>query len=97
MRYVDPLDSDIGTALVNYQLTEEYSIAVSQNYDFDQSRNVSSSFTIVRHLDRLTASLSIFTNSINGQSGFQFNIIPDGLIQHGQSAGQVLNNTFGPR
>jgi hypothetical protein len=96
LRYVDPLDSDIGTAMINYQITQEYSVSIGQNYDFDQSRNVSSSITIVRRLDRLIMTLSLFTNSINGQSGFQFNIIPEGLAQHGQSAGQIVNNGFGP-
>jgi lipopolysaccharide assembly outer membrane protein LptD (OstA) len=96
VRYVDPLNSNIGSALISYQLTEQYSVALNQNYDFDQSRNVSSAVTIIRHLDRLIASLSIYTNSINGQSGFEFNIIPEGLDQKGQSASQVLTNTFGP-
>ena len=80
LRYIEQLNSNLATGAIQYQLTTKYSFELSQTYDFGQ-RDVSTDLTIRRQFDRLTLEVGVFHDSISGNNGFKFNLIPTGLVQ----------------
>jgi hypothetical protein len=91
-RYIQPLSSNILTTALSYELTNKYTFAVRQSYDFGVQREVTSDFSIIRHFDRFFVSLTLRYDEIGGNSGFQFNIFPEGLgkISEGTAAFQTV-------
>jgi len=70
MRYIDDLDSAVGTFGVNYKINRKYSVSAFEQYDFafNGGRNLSSGVTIVRKLPRwysaFTFSYETTTNEV---------------------------------
>jgi hypothetical protein len=93
VRYIDPLDSTIGTATVIYQMSKKYELALSQSYDFSGTSNVDSSVEVTRHFDKFWMSVRVYHDSINDQGGIGFLIYPEGLGPRisAASVGNVLN------
>jgi len=81
LRYIDPLDSDLATFAVQYQLTAKYTMEFSQSYDFGQNKDTSSEFTLRRRFDVLTAAISVYHDSTTGDSGVRFNLYPQDLAR----------------
>jgi hypothetical protein len=79
VRYIEALNSAIGTIATSYEITRKYSVGLRQSYDFSDAGSVYSSATLQRRFDRYTMSFSVYNNSTDGQSGFGFGIYPEGL------------------
>ena len=95
LRYIEQLNSDIATFAAEYELTAKYTLQFSQSYDFGVSKNVTSTFGIRRRFDTLTAALTIFHDASTGESGFRFNVEPEGFGN--RASGQGLGNLFTPQ
>ena len=89
--YVQDLDSQILSGVVNYQLTDKYAIAIGQNFNFGDARDISSSLTVTRKFDTLSLQISVWHDAINHVNGFNFNIIPNGLAAAGALGSAVTN------
>lgn len=85
-RYVEPLNSNITTFRISYLLSAKYSVDFNQSYDFSQTNNVNTSFTVNRRFDRLLASVTVYTDSVNDETGVRFLLLPEGLNPRGASA-----------
>jgi hypothetical protein len=93
LRYIEPLDSDLATFSMQYQLSDKYALEFTQSYDFSQSQDVSSEIGIIRAFDTVTAKLTIFSDSTTGDNGVTFNIFPTGLGPSvSSSAGKTVSN-----
>jgi lipopolysaccharide assembly outer membrane protein LptD (OstA) len=78
-RYIEPLDSNILTGAISYQLTTKYTAAFRQSFDFGQSHSVDTQFTLIRHFDRFFVEITFRYDEVGSESGFLFNVIPEGL------------------
>lgn len=87
-RYVDSygLDSNVSSVGIGYELSAKYSIYATQGYDFAREDNVRSSVMISRKFDKLTAIVSVYTDSVNDESGVRFMILPEGVNSRGLSS-----------
>jgi hypothetical protein len=92
LRYIDELDSSIGTAAIGYQLTAKYSIALRESIDFNDGSNVYSWVTFTRKFDRFFMLFTVFNNADSGESGFSIGIYPEGLAA-GISSDQLANTS----
>ena len=80
-RYIADLNSNVATLEVNYQLDRKYTILASEQVDLAQSRNVDYSATLVRRFDTFVASVNVYYNQSTNDSGFGFNLSPNGLAR----------------
>jgi hypothetical protein len=93
IRYIEPLDSTIGTAMVIYQISKKYQLALSQSHDFAATNNVNSAAEVTRFFDKFWASFRVYHDSISDQSGIGFLIYPAGF---GPSTGATaMGDLFG--
>lgn len=94
MRYIQPLDSTIGTAMVIYQMSKKYQVALSQSYDFSTTGNVDSAIEVTRHFDSFWMSVRVYHDSIDDQSGVAFLLYPEGLAPRtsASAVGNLFNN-----
>src|SRR6185295_1670473 len=79
LRYIDLLDSAIGTFAANYQLSPKYSVGFRQSYDFADTLDVYSSVSIQRRFDRFFLIATAYNDSTSGENGFGFGFYPEGL------------------
>jgi hypothetical protein len=93
-RYIAPLDSNITTAAVSYDISKKYTVAMSQSFNFAQSKNVNTTGYLVRRFDTFTVAIQIYYDATIDESGVSFNLYPNGLAG-GFSTAQ-LSNAFGP-
>ncbi|HEY1687103.1 MAG TPA: LPS assembly protein LptD [Tepidisphaeraceae bacterium] len=94
-RYIAPLDSNVTTVAVSYDLSEKYTVAFSQSFDFSQNQDVNSTGYLVRKFDSFTCALEIFYDATIKESGVSFNLYPNGLA--GGFNTSQLGNAFGPQ
>lgn len=94
IRYIDPLNSTIGTATVIYQMSKKYQLALSQSYNFSDTNNVDSAVEVTRHFDKFWATLRVYHDSITDQSGVGFLLYPEGLGPRtsASSVSELFNN-----
>lgn len=85
-RYVEPLDSNITTFRITYQLSAKYSVDFNQSYDFSQTDNVNTSFGVNRRFDRLLASVTVYNDAVNDETGIRFFLLPEGVNPRGAGA-----------
>ena len=78
-RYINELNSNIASFLINYELSTKYSLGFGQSYDFGSSGSVTDSASIIRRFDVFYVAASITHNSISGESGFFITLHPLGL------------------
>jgi LPS transport system D len=89
LRYIEQLNSDIATFAIVYQLTAKYLVVFSQGYDFGAGQDVGTDITVERQFDRLTCDLTVFHDSVENNSGVEFNIYPTGLVPANRSVGSI--------
>jgi hypothetical protein len=90
LRYIGQLNSTVASIAADYQLSLRYNVAFSESVDVSTEKSEDSSVTLTRHFDRFFASLTIYYDQINQQSGFRFGFIPEG-VGKGVSSDQVSN------
>jgi lipopolysaccharide assembly outer membrane protein LptD (OstA) len=91
-RYIEPLNSNIMTAALVYELTNKYTFGLRQSFDFGVQHSVSSSFALLRHFDRFYLAASIRFDEIGNTSGVMFNIIPEGLGKAASMGAAAIGN-----
>lgn len=80
MRYIEELNSAIGTIAASYEITRKYSLMINQSYDFgSDDGTVYSSLGLTRKFDRFFMNISVYNNSREGDSGIRFNLYPQGI------------------
>ena len=84
-RYIEPLNSNITTFAMTYQLTPKYIAAFRQSFDFGIQKTVSTDISLIRHFDRFFATVSLRYDEIGNNSGFMVNITPEGFGAAGSS------------
>lgn len=82
-RYIEPLNSNITSFGTQYVLSAKYTLFFNVSYDFAYLNNVSQGFAIQRQFDRVKAIVSVYSDSINDDTGVRFLILPDGLSARG--------------
>ena len=78
-RYIDDLNSNITTAVIDYQINEKYSVSAAQAFDFGQGENVVSSASFIRRFDVAFLVIKGFYDQTTGQSGFGISLVPRGV------------------
>jgi hypothetical protein len=76
--YVGPLNSQIATFILNYQLTPKYMVSIGQNIDLGSSHSSTTSLNLTRTFDTVSVSVSVYHDTISKTNGFNFNIVPLG-------------------
>ncbi|MGC8552711.1 MAG: LPS assembly protein LptD [Phycisphaerae bacterium] len=89
-RYVQAIDSDQWTATVNYRLTEKYSFAVTQSYDFALNHNILSALTIVRRLPHFYSGLTMEYNADLRNTSVVISLWPAGFSRYGITSPAAL-------
>jgi hypothetical protein len=87
------LHSVVLTGALNYEVTPKYSIGVRQSFDFGTDERVLSDLTIIRHFDRWYAAFTYRVDYIGEDSGFFFNVWPEGLAP-GATSSERLSEVF---
>ena len=95
LRYIGELNSTVASVSTSYQLSLRYNLSLNESIDLGTRRSENSSFTLTRHFDRFFASLTLYYDQIDKQSGFRFGFVPEGLGR-GVSSDQV-GNSLGAR
>ena len=91
LRYIGQLNSTVASVSTSYQVSLRYNVAVNESIDVGTQRSENSSFTLTRHFDRFFASLTLYYDQINRESGFRFGFVPEGLGK-GVSSDEVSNS-----
>jgi hypothetical protein len=87
LRYIEPLDSNILTLSMAYELSRKYLLGFTQSYDFGgQNGNVASSVEVTRRFDKFYTSIRVYHDSISDESGISFLLYPEGLAPRGSAA-----------
>ena len=81
--YIRALETDQWTVSMDYRLTEKYSFAVTQSYDFAIDHNILSQLTIVRKLPRFYSGITLSYNADTRSEAVFFSIWPAGYPQYG--------------
>jgi hypothetical protein len=79
LRYIGQIDSTVASVAADYQLSLRYNLAFSESVDVATQKSEDSSVTLTRHFDRYYASITLYYDQINQQSGFRFGFIPEGV------------------
>jgi hypothetical protein len=79
IRYIEDLNSAIGSFAASYELTRKYSIGFRQSYDFREEGGVYSSISIQRRFDRFFMMLTVYDDSNDDEQGIGFALFPEGL------------------
>jgi hypothetical protein len=94
-RYIAPLDSNITTFAISYDISKKYTVAFSQSFDFSQAQDVNTTGYIIRKFDSFTGALQIFYDATVDESGVSFNLYPNGMAGGFNTA--QLGSAFGPQ
>jgi hypothetical protein len=94
-RYIGQINSTIANIAATYELSAKYTLAFNQSFNLSDRQNQNSSVTIIRKFDRLIATLTLYYDAIDDESGFRFGLIPEGLGVGISS--DALNQVFGPQ
>lgn len=78
-RYIAPLDSNITTFAVTYDLSKKYTFAVTQSFNFSSNQDVNSTVILVRKFDTFVAAVQVFYDATVDESGVSFNLYPNGI------------------
>ena len=78
-RYIDELDSNIVSLMMNYEVSTKYSLGVEQSYDLGASGNVVSSLSIIRRFDVFNTILTVKYDQTTGDSGVYVSVRPSQL------------------
>jgi lipopolysaccharide export system protein LptA len=78
-RYIDPLDSNVTSVHLDYEMTRKYFLDVDQEFDFTQGKNVYSGVALIRQFDTFFMAFRYYYDETTKQNGFSFNLYPSGL------------------
>jgi lipopolysaccharide assembly outer membrane protein LptD (OstA) len=92
LRYVEVLNTDVASFALNYEISQKYSLNFAQSYDFGESKDTTTSITLVRKFDAFFVEATVYHDDSTGESGFRFNLLPEGFQPHGAD---VLGSAFG--
>jgi lipopolysaccharide assembly outer membrane protein LptD (OstA) len=87
------LHSVVLTGAINYELTPKYTVSARQSFDFGSDERVLTDFTIIRHFDRWFAAITYRADYIGDDSGFFFNVWPEGIAP-GATSSSRLSQVF---
>jgi hypothetical protein len=88
LRYIGQINSTVASIAFDYQLSLRYNLATSESVDIESGKSEDASVTLTRHFDRYYASITLYYDQINQQSGFRFGFIPEG-VGRGVSSDQL--------
>ena len=78
-RYIADLNSNIATLQIDYQISPKYAVELGQNFDFGQSKDVSSNLSLIRYFDRFVMIFSAGHDQIGNTNNFSMGITPLGF------------------
>lgn len=80
-RAIPDYDSAVGTAGVNYQISDKYRVSIFEQYDFDfdNGRNYSTSVSVVRKIERWYAATTFVYSQTNNETAVYFTLWPEGI------------------
>jgi len=81
IRYIDDLESAVGTFGVNYKINRKYSISAFEQYDFafGNGRNLSTSVTITRKFPRWFGAFTFSYDSSDNEATILLTFWPEGI------------------
>ena len=91
MRYIDDLDTAVGTLGVNYKINRKYSVSFFEQYDFafDSGKNLATSLTITRKLPRWYAEFTISFDQSDDDLTLLVTFWPEGIDEVRIGAGKL--------
>jgi hypothetical protein len=91
MRWINPLDSAVATAGVQYQINPKYSLSVFEQYDlaYDSGTNLSTSVSIIRKFDRWFGGLTLVVDPTEGGVGAYLTFWPEGIPEFRLGTGRM--------
>ena len=76
-RYIQALDSNILSFLVNYDLSTRYTLGFGQSYDYGAGQNVTSNVSVLRHFDVFYMVFSVRYDDSTGERGLYVGLRPN--------------------
>ena len=76
-RYIQALDSNILSLLINYDLSTRYMLGFGQSYDYGSGQNVTSNISLLRHFDVFYMVFSLRYDDSTGDRGFYVGLRPN--------------------
>ena len=80
-RYIADLNSNVATFEASYQLDRKYTLGASESVDLSQSKNVYYIASLTRSFDNFSAAVDVHYDQSTNDSGFGFNLSPNGLAR----------------
>ncbi|MDP9172919.1 MAG: LPS assembly protein LptD [Planctomycetota bacterium] len=77
--YLQALNSQVISGIVEYRLTPKYTVQLGQSFNFGDTHDVNTVATVIRRFDTVSVSFTIYHDAVTNLSGFNFNLIPLGL------------------
>lgn len=78
-RYINELNSNIVSFVMNYELSTRYTLGLNQSYDFGEDQGVTSRVSAVRRFDRFSLIATMSFDDRTGDTGFFVSVRPDFL------------------
>ncbi len=80
-RYIDALNSAVGTFGTNYALTKKYEVSFFEQYDFKLNGGINNvtSLSLIRKFPRLFTAVTFVVDKAEGSYGVVFSIWPEGV------------------
>jgi hypothetical protein len=76
-RYINELDSNIASFVMNYELSTRYVLGLNQSYDFGNNDRVTSRISAIRRFDRFSVAATMSLDDRTGDTGFFVTVRPD--------------------
>jgi hypothetical protein len=91
MQWFRDLDSNVGTAGVNYTINKKYSVSFFQQYDFlfDDGRNLATSISLVRKFSRWYGALTFVVDETQDSAGVFLTLWPEGVPEFRLGTGRI--------
>ncbi len=90
-RFVQDLNANITSADLQYQLTNKYSVGISESFNFSNGQDVSSGISLLRTFDSFSLTVSAYRDLTTGVNSFSVEITPLGLSK-GAGSGAFSNS-----
>ena len=92
-RYINELNSNIVSFMLNYELSTRYSLGMNQAYDYGENERVTSGFSAIRRFDRFFVALTLTVDDQSNDTGMFISVRPNSSQTGISSAG--LPSVFG--
>ena len=92
-RYINELNSNIVSFMLNYELSTRYSLGLNQAYDYGENEKVTSGFSAIRRFDRFFVALTLTVDDQTNATGMFISVRPNSSQTGISSAG--LPSVFG--